>query len=162
VGNEPYPHFPALGVRFREEWEAFLLFAEEEKLGSITPNRCELTYINHLDKGAGWITFADLPNAFSVLRAPEGTGIPPPELFSFETRYKLSEIRGRLAVQVQPVFRSRDMKLVLAFNLTAGGSPAGHSTDKIQAWFEAAHEVVVRAFDGLTTTAMHSLWEKQP
>ena len=39
--------------------------------------------------------------------------LPAPELVNSESRYKLPEGRGRLHVQVLPIFRARDFKLIL-------------------------------------------------
>jgi uncharacterized protein (TIGR04255 family) len=50
------------------------------------------------------------------------------------------------------------MKIVLQFTLTARGAPQGGSDEQILAWFDMAHEWVVRAFRELTTPRMHELW----
>jgi uncharacterized protein (TIGR04255 family) len=161
-GNEPYPRFPYLIKRFREEWQGLLLFLNEERLGAPNVNQCELSYINHIEPGLGWKDFSELDKAFATLRAPAGSAfLPTPELVIWESRYKLPEGRGRLHVQVLPVFRARDFKLILSFNLTARGAPSTNTSEAIFAWFDLAHQWIVNAFDELTQPGMHKIWEKK-
>jgi uncharacterized protein (TIGR04255 family) len=161
-GTEPYPRFPFLIKRFKEEWESFLVFLNEEGLGPPSVNQCELIYINHLEPGFGWNDYSELGKVFTMLRTPGGSGfLPAPELLNWESRYKLPQERGRLHVQLQPVFRARDLKLILSFNLTARGSPAQSTADRLFAWFDLAHEWVVKGFDQLTEPTMHQFWKKK-
>jgi hypothetical protein len=62
---------------------------------------------------------------------------------------------------MNPVFRARDMKLALALNLTARGAPSGGSSEQIAAWFDLAHEWIVRAFAELTAPAGHEAWGRK-
>ena len=161
-GTEAYPRFPLLIKRFEEEWESFLVFLNDQGLGRPSVNQCELIYINHLEPGSGWNDYSELEKVFTTLRTPGGSGfLPAPELLNWESRYKLPEERGRLHVQLQPVFRARDFKLILSFNLTARGSPEKNTEDEIFAWFDLAHEWVVKGFDQLTEPTMHQLWNKK-
>jgi uncharacterized protein (TIGR04255 family) len=161
-GTEVYPRFPVLIGRFQKEWEDFLVFLNDQRLGRPSVNQCELIYLNHLEPGFAWSDYSELGKVFATLRAPGGSGfLPAPELLSWESRYKLPQERGRLHVQVQPVFRPRDFKLILSFNLTVRGSPEKNTADRILAWFDLAHEWVVRGFDQLTEPTMHQFWKKR-
>lgn len=161
-GTESYPRYPYLMKRFKEEWENFLVFLKENGLAPPSVNQCELIYINHLEPGSGWNDYTELEKVFSMLRTPGGSGfLPAPELLNWESRYKLPQERGRLHVQLQPVFRARDFKLVVSFNLTARGAPEKRSGDNIYAWFDLTHEWIVKAFDQLTEPTMHPFWKKK-
>lgn len=161
-GNERYPHFPRLVQDFQRAWERFLTFASEQELGPVNVNQCELTYINNIDRGAGWSELGELDRVFPLLRPREpGKFLPPPETLSWQARYKMTEGRGRLHVEMNPVFRGRDLKLVLSLNLTARGAPAGGSLEQIAAWFDLAHEWIVRAFAELTGPEAHKLWGRR-
>ena len=95
---------------------------------------------------------ADLAKVFSVLRPAESAGfLPPPELLGWQAKYKLPDGRGRLHVEMNPGFRGRDLKFVLSLTLTARGAPTGTSEESLVAWFNTAHEWVVRAFYELTS-----------
>jgi len=162
-GSETYPRFVYLIDRFKKEWIDYRIFLGDEKLGQPNVNQCELTYVNNLEPGFGWTDYSELANVFTTLRAPGGSGfLPTPELTTWESRYKLPEGRGRLHVQMQPVFRARDFKLILLLNITARGAPSPTGADPIFEWFALAHEWIVRGFDQLTEQTMHKFWKKKP
>jgi hypothetical protein len=56
------------------------------------------------------------------------------------------------------MFRARDLKMTLALNLIVRGAPAGGSLEQVSAWFDLAHEWIVRAFFELTGPEVHELW----
>jgi uncharacterized protein (TIGR04255 family) len=161
-GTEPYPRYEYLIREFRREWDEFLAFLNDEKIETPAVTQCEITYINNLPPGAGWQNFSDLATVFTTLRAPKESGfLPAPELFAWDARYKLPEGRGRLRVKMQPGFRNRDLQLILVLDLTARGAPAANTQEGIFAWFDTAHEWIVRAFDELTEAEMHKTWGKK-
>lgn len=158
-GEEEYPRFGTLIQEYRREYHNFASFVKSERLGDINVKQCELTYINHLERGPGSGDFENLAAVFSALRPREPDSFPPPpEMFSWEAKYKIPDGRGRLNIDVNPVFRGRDLKIVLQFQLVARGAPASTSDDDVFAWFDLGHEWIVRAFHGLTTEKMHKLW----
>jgi uncharacterized protein (TIGR04255 family) len=159
-GNDRYPRYARLAPAFKRDWEGFLGFLREQGLGPGTVNQCELSYINNIEKGAGWSELGELDKVFPLLCPREPGGfLPSPEMLSWQARYKLPEGRGRLHVEMNPAFSGRAMKLVLAFNLTARGAPAGGGPEQIAAWFDLAHEWITRAFAELTGPAAHAFWE---
>jgi len=162
IGSEIYPRFPGLIREFRQEYEGFLDFARAESLGEVVPNQCELTYVNHIEPGPGLTDLSESGRVFSFWKPGDGTGfLPPPEFVNWQTRYKLADGRGRMHVEAGPALRGRDMKLILQLSLTARGAPATNSTSDVFAWFDLAHEWIVRGFDELTDPAMHRLWGKK-
>ena len=162
AGNERYPHFEQLAQSFKRDWGRFLAFVEDEKLGSVNVNQCELTYINNIERGAGWSELGELDKVFPTV-CPRGSTafLPPPEMLSWQTRYKLPDGRGRLYIEMTPSFRGRDLRLVLALNLIARGASLNGSAEQIAAWFDLAHEWVVRAFTELTGSSVQELWERK-
>ena len=160
-GDRTYPRYANLVRKFRKEWSDFLKFLNDEAIGAPQINQCELTYVYHLEPGCGWKDYSELEKVFTTLRKPGEGILPPPELQSWESRYKFPDGRGRLTVQAQPAFRARDLKLILSLTLTARGAPGGSGADDIFAWFDFAHEWVVRSFDQLTQPSMHSFWGKK-
>ena len=160
-GDEEYPRFAHLIDRFRKEWQAFLEFAKEQDVGELNVNQCEVSYINHFEPGKVWKDFSELPKVFTNLRIPEGTFLPAPELQSWESRFKLPEGKGRLHIEAQPAFRARDLKMILALSLTARGNPGQGTPETLFAWFDLAHEWIVRGFDQITQSAMHEQWGRK-
>jgi len=148
---------------FRDEWQGFRNFVSQEKLGEVKVNQCELTYIDHIEKGAGWETLADLGRVFKPLRSPlPAEFFGEPEVVNWSGTFKLPEGLGRLYIEICPAFRSRDFKTVLSLTLKTRGAPANGSPDAIFAWFDLAHQWAVKAFDEVTEPTLHALWGKQP
>lgn len=158
-GNESYPRFDRLARDFKQAWGEFLAFASEQSLGPVNVNQCELVYINHIERGAGWTELGELEDVFPFLcrREPKGF-LPPPEVLSWSAKYKLPEGRGRLHVDMNPILRGQDLKLALALSLIARGVPASSSQVDISAWFDLAHEWITQAFAELTGSRVHQLW----
>ena len=50
--DEAYPRYETIIEDFKKTLSVFEKFLEEEGLGSVNPERCELTYINHISKGS--------------------------------------------------------------------------------------------------------------
>lgn len=162
IGNESYPRFNNLSNFFFKEWNEFLAFVTEEELGQPKINQCELTYVNHFEPGIGWKDFSNLDGLFSFLKPRQiATGLPGPDLFTWSARYKLLDGKSAGHVKVDTVFRGRDLKIILAMNLTARGAPVGSAMIDVSAWFTMAHEWIVRTFDELTEPPMHKIWEKK-
>jgi hypothetical protein len=159
---DEYPRYANLARDFRREWEGFLAFLQQEKIGQPTVNQCELSYINNLETWGAWQDLFDVEKVCTlVCRSGRPAFLPAPEVLALNARYKLPQGRGRLHFSLQPGFRGRDMKLVQALNLVARGAPEGSDLDKIFAWFDMAHEWVVRAFDELTVPELHTAWGKK-
>jgi uncharacterized protein (TIGR04255 family) len=158
-GKERYPHFSRLAADFHRAWGGFLAFAGEQELGPVKVNQCEISYVNRIERGVGWNELGVLDRVFTILRpSVPGSFLPPPEILTWQARYKLPEGRGRLHVEMTPAFGGPDLKLILSLNLTARGAPAGGSPEQIAAWFDLAHEWAVRGFVELTGSAAHELW----
>ncbi len=133
-GNERYPRFAYLIEKFREELTGFLKFVDKEGLGRVQVNQCELS---HLEPGIGLESYSDFAKVFTTIREPGKGFLPEPELQSWESPYKLPDGRG-------PILRSRDLKLTLAFTLTARGAPSGNKLEDIFSWFEPQLEPLGR------------------
>lgn len=159
-GDEKYPRFSYLATCFWREWELFQAFLAEEKIGVPKVDQCNLTYVNYIDPNQIQGGLSAPAEMFSVFREQKGF-LPGPEVFKWESSYPLPEGHGRLHVVAAPNFRQRDLKLVINLTLIARGNPPEVSNESIKAWFEVAHEWVVRGFDELTTPTMHKLWGKK-
>lgn len=162
TGNEVYPRYATLRSLFADDWQEFVAFARDEGLGTPKIDQCELTYINHIDRGVGWNNYSDLGSVFTMIGLTQGGGLlSAPEVINWTGTYKLPDGRGRLVVEMVPAFRGRDLKMFVSLTLRVRGEPENGGSEAAFAWFELAHEWVVRAFDELTQPSMHAIWKKQ-
>src|SRR5271166_4589281 len=53
-GAGSYPRFHQIIRHFHTALSEFRRLVKTEALGEITPNQCEITYVNHMPAGLGW------------------------------------------------------------------------------------------------------------
>ncbi len=161
-GAPEYPRYGWLRPAFQRDWERFLRFLEREDLGGPEVNQCEVTYINHIEQGAGWQSFGDLAKVLNLVARPESKeSLPEPEMLVLNVRYGMPDDQGRLHVTAQPAIRRHDRKLVLQLTLMARGRPRSPAIGDIMAWFDLGHDWIVRGFVDVTTPRMHEIWGRR-
>ena len=152
-----YPRYGQVRSRFETEWMRFQEFLAAEKLGPATVAQCEVTYVNHFERGREWASLSDLSK---VVTFWNGTSATHPDPESVET--VMSFVRGstRLRVQLQHAMR-RDLAEIVSFSLSARGRPGGGQPKHILQWMDEARSWIVNSFAELTTPAMHQLWKRR-
>ena len=160
-GAESYPRYAYLRPRFETDWGRFLKFMEENRLKLPEVVQCEVTYVNNIEKGEGWETFADLARVTPLWSGSVSENfLPSPESASVAVAYTMERELGRLRVNLSHAFRLRDGKEILQFQLVARGKPASASPAGIMDWLDHGREWIVRAFTDLTTPEMHKIWRR--
>lgn len=161
TGKEEYPQYHSLKPRFEAEWQLFCSFIKEQGLGTVEVTQCELTYVNHIERGKGWSKYSSIPDVIRLAsQSTDFTLLREPEQFSLETSYMLPDKKGRLHVSVKPGLRRDDGKEILIVTLTARGKPQSMEIDAMGGWLDLGHEWIVNGFTDITTPKMHSIWER--
>ncbi len=153
-----YPRYPETRVMFETAWRRFLRFVEAQGLESPTVIQCQMDYVNHLTKGDGWETPADLNKVSPLVGGAKTVFLPAPEVVIVAARYALPSEQGRLHVAIQPALRNVDQVEILQLTMTARGKPGDGSTNDILKWLDVGHEWIVRGFVEVTTPEMHKRW----
>jgi uncharacterized protein (TIGR04255 family) len=163
VGTEPYPHYEDhIRPTFERDWQEFCAFLASERLGPPDVRQCEVTYVNHIDRGKGWETMDDLSKLFPCWAgALSGSFLPPPESALLNVSYLMPEDRGRLRIALVHAFRSSDATETLQLTLTARGKPQSSATPDIIEWLDLGREWVVRGFTDFTSKRMHQIWRRK-
>jgi uncharacterized protein (TIGR04255 family) len=163
VGDgDAYPRYESIREAFAAELEVFSRFLDREQLGAISPNQCEITYVNHIEPGECWSRLGELHNVFSVW-TPASDGVEPEDV-RLGLRYTIADgggLAGRLNVTIEPAFRDRDGEPILIMNLTARGRPCKESLEGALGFFDIARERIVRTFTALTTPCQHRVWGRR-
>lgn len=159
LSDEPYPHYRSIRATIREEWIGFVEFVARNGLGPIQTRQCEITYINHIEKGSDWRDYSEFGNVISPWTSPPtNCFLPTPEDIEIGARYLMPERRGRLYIRAQPAIRNADLKEIIQLTLVARGRPNSSNTDSIFDWLDSGQEYIVRGFLDFTTDRMHALW----
>lgn len=157
----PYLHYDELRPVFQNEWERFRDFVARHSLGTPNVLWCEVSYINHLDRGIGWDSFSDLSVVFPTIGTFGGSFVGKPETVLANSTYVMPSNEGRLRVAIQPAVRQADGKEIIQLSITGICRPASTATEDLMSGLDYCREWVVRGFDDLTSPEMHKIWRKK-
>lgn len=160
--DDPYPRYGIVAKAFKANLDIFQEFLKEEGLGMLNPTACELTYVNHILKGQGWESLAEINNVLPDLnwRSDNGRFLPEPLSLGWQTTFALPDDKGRLHVNL--LQGQIDDRPVLRLDITARWLGVNESLDTIWGWFDVAHEWIVRGFTDLTSREIQStIWERE-
>jgi uncharacterized protein (TIGR04255 family) len=160
--DEAYPRYRAIIEPFKSNLEILQEFLSQEKLGSVKPKECELTYINHIPKGEGWKSLSDINAVFRDFTWDLNERfLPPPLSLGGQAVFPLPEDNGRLKMTLQHGERKLDRCPLLILQISARGLGGDKSMDTVWEWFELAHEWIVRGFDDMTApTIQRDVWRR--
>ncbi len=147
-----YPRYEALRTRFLQQAARLRKFVAKEELGEITPNQCEITYINSIDIDQ-WPQRGELNRAFRFWSPMSMSELENPEDAGFNMRCRIGGlgVPARLHVTLGLGKRAPDKKLVHVLNLTARGAPTSPDVEGVLAFMDYARNEVNRAFLALTS-----------
>ncbi len=165
AGDAEYPHFETVSAEFQRIYADFAAFADEQGLGAIEPDQCEMTYINHLHPPAPRSTSPAPSTLLRVWTGSVGPEWPTPlEDLSFTARYLMTggdkQPYGRLFAAVSTLVSPRGSEQVLQLEITARGSPRAPGLPGVLDFHAKAHEQIVTCFTGITTETAHDAWER--
>jgi len=158
--RDSYLHYAELRPSFEHMWKRFCDFLNDSKVEAPVVQECEVTYINHIDRGKGWTNFGDVNRVVSGWSGlTSGRFLPMPSLISLNAAYPMPGKGGRLAVSLQPGIRP-DGKETLQLNVSARCKPgSSRSVDVLKA-LDLARGWVVNGFTDFTTEQMHEVWKR--
>jgi uncharacterized protein (TIGR04255 family) len=154
-----YPRYKELFPNFLASWKLFNSFVKEQNLGELKVRQYEITYINHIFRGQGWGYPRDVGSVFRDLGyIKDNRFLDEPESLAWRVAYRLPGNKGRLHVRMNQAVSKETTDQVFVLDLTARGI----NNDGIKAWFDMAHEWIVRAFEDLTTSEIQdNVWKKK-
>ena len=158
-----YPRYDHVISNFESVLKEVTIFFSEFELGELTPIEYELSYINHIPKGQGWNTIADLPKIFLdyTWKKPTKRFLPKPGKVAWNKEFQLPEEKGILNVSLKQGIRTEDKVPLLILELKTRGIDESAGKEGLREWFDLAHEWIVRGFTDLTTPEIHEIWERE-
>jgi uncharacterized protein (TIGR04255 family) len=162
--QDRYVRYTHIRQRFIEELRDFEQIVRTEQLGELSPNQCEVTYVNHIVPGEGWEKHGELEKVLSVWSGLHSDDfLPMPEGVGMSVHYVIpseGQPIGRLHVDLQPAYRVADGKPIYILNLTARGGPINGDMDGAFRFLDIGHEWIVRGFASMTTKHMQKIWRR--
>lgn len=156
-----YPRYASIRKEFAGILDQLLEFADEKKLGKLSPDHWEVTYVNHIPKGTVW----ESPSDWSFFRplgsAPTVEGVFQAESFSGEWHFVIPDERGRLHVHWQHAKQEKDEGAeLIRLTLTARGAVSIGEDPKtgILAGIDLGRSTIVKAFQALMTDRASQAW----
>ncbi|NJL41837.1 MAG: TIGR04255 family protein [Leptolyngbyaceae cyanobacterium SM1_4_3] len=153
--QDSYPHFKNIYPGFIREWEEFCHWWEEDIDLLLIPTQYELTYINQIDAEFGWKTPADNQKIFTFEGRNWNGFLSSPSNHVFALQFALPESFGTLSVSGNQAISPLNGEPVMVLELTARS--LGIEPD-LSAWFNLAHEHIVKGFVDLTQSSIHQDW----
>jgi uncharacterized protein (TIGR04255 family) len=155
-----YPRYSYVIKNFQKAKSTLEGFFKEFDLGELRPIEYELSYINHIPKGQGWDTLADLSRVFSdfVWKQTTTRFLPNPESIAWRAAFPFPEAKGRLTVSLKQATRAEDKIPLFVLELTARGIDEAKKTEASCEWFDLAREWIVRGFADLTTSEIQKVY----
>lgn len=163
--DESYPRYEnCIRPRFLEDFEDFKGFINDNNLGEIDVNQCEISYINHIYSDDVWQSHSEIGKIFNIWDSVFE------ERFNFEIQDAKLHFRcilrddegvfiGRVHVDAQPAFRANDDKPMFVLTLTARGRPLSNDIDGIMKFMDIGRENIVQIFSDITSDEIHKAWE---
>jgi uncharacterized protein (TIGR04255 family) len=160
-----YPRYEPLKERFAAEAKKAQDFCIARGWGSIKPNQCEVSYINHISFEGDTVPEARLGEVFTIWSETYSDAyLKRIERGHFGLSYLLrsesEEPFGRLHVSAQPAILLSTSERIIRFALTARGKPQAEDIESAMKWLDLGRGAVVRAFASLTRKEMHDRWRR--
>lgn len=149
---EPYPRYPEIESKFFQHLDTLENFVAAHEIGIVQPSVAELTYVNILEQGKEWNSVEDIANVirdFSWNKQNHQFLDSPKEL-NWSVSFQMPNDQGVLNARLRHAKKVKDEHPVLQLEMTATCKVTGWSRESIRAWYELAHEWIVKGFVDLT------------
>ena len=161
--SDEYPHYVNVLASFRQYFQCFETFLDENHLGVLEPLQYEITYVNHVSHGEGWQSLDTIQSLFPDItwQNAENRFLPCPEQINVRWSFLLPNRSGRLHIGINKGTRLRDKTPLLVLNITARGITEDRSRQAMWQWFDVAHEWIVSGFADVTARKVQEeIWKR--
>ena len=158
---DSYPHYEIIRPEFESEWLKFCNFLESNQIDSPIIKHCDVTYVDHFERGKEWNSLSELPDVLNCWAGIEEDFLPEPDLIAIQTSYTLPNEKGKLIIDIQPATIINGDLEILQLRITILQKPASSNITDVLETFDFCRDMAVKTFLGLTTEKMHTLWERR-
>jgi hypothetical protein len=137
----------------------------QEKIGTVTPNQCEVTYINHIDPIPSPNPHARIQDVLTVWSGDVNPGGPTSlESGDLRVRYLIDsrgEAVGRLHLELQPAFTQDGSRPIWVLILTARGRPIGEGLGGVMNFLDLGRQFMLDIFVGMIRPELQKKWGRK-
>jgi uncharacterized protein (TIGR04255 family) len=163
--DQSYPSYTKLIGEFDEIFRRFTDFVDRERIGPVSVNQWELTYIDAFSKGEYWETPADwtsfLPGLFHELFQTDGMDIAL-EHRQAEWSYEIVPKRGRLHISAAAGRVEGDTRDAVLLTTTVRGPVGKEGAESLRAGLDLGHGIASEAFLRVVSPEAKKRWEVRP
>jgi uncharacterized protein (TIGR04255 family) len=159
-----YPRYETLRERFMTEVQRLAEFFEGQRFGRLSPNQCEVTYINSISVGEeDSLTYSHLdritPLWSEKARRISGLDVERTDIKTVFVLKSNEQPYGRLYVIFTPAVRTDGfLRPVIHLEMTARGRPENETLEAAFRLLDQERYAIVRAFTDVTKEEMHKMW----
>jgi uncharacterized protein (TIGR04255 family) len=157
-----YPRWNNTLPKFKGAYHALVRFVADNALGTIKPNRWDISYVNYFVKGEEWEWPSDWPKLVPGLSAlPGDIADQVPKSVNVTSHFELAHRAGRLRMDlthlVRP-FQDRAEAEILRLQLLARGPVPDGSEEGLLEGLAVGRSAIVRTFVAVTSKQAHERW----
>jgi uncharacterized protein (TIGR04255 family) len=161
--DQTYPDYETVKREFDRVYGIFAEFVRETVRQAFAIEAAELTYINLAQAGEYWAGVNDIARVIPSFR-PIEIGIDGATLANTTQSTVWTVAKDiSLVAKVQTGTTTADRRAALVFELSAKGRLGAATKGEVDAWFERAHDVMGKAFRGMTSQDIQArVWQPEP
>jgi uncharacterized protein (TIGR04255 family) len=158
-----YPRYETLRERFMAQVRRLAEFFESQRFGQLSPNQCEVTYINSISVDETVSPYAHLdritPLWSDKARKTSGLEVERTVIQTVFILKSAAQPYGRLYVIFTPALRTiGSLRPIFQLEMTARGRPETETLDAAFQLLDQERSAIVRAFTDVTKEEMHKTW----
>jgi uncharacterized protein (TIGR04255 family) len=164
--ESPYPSFQETLAVFQEEFAHFEDFSSRMELGPVSADRCELTYVDHIDVGdrAAVRTLGSLGDLLGFWqRGFSVKALGEPRFAACQLRFRSEKAAGSPAidvlVEVSPARYLQGHRNILLMKTIAQGAASGENWEAVNRFMNEAHDLIQDCFLSITTREIQDFWK---
>lgn len=152
-----YPHFKNLIPLFKKYWSLFTSFLNEIDL-DLNVQLCDITYVNHIDRGDGWDSIDELHNVFPSLSGFQENSL---KALSLRTVASIPDSEQSMIMNIDHATRQSDDQEIIVFSITSRAITQSYSAQELLDIFSEGQQNIVAKFESFTSSGMHQFWGKR-
>ena len=160
-----YPRYKGVITRFGRLRKKFDQFFKQLDFPPLRINELRLEYVNHVLKGEGWESPADINDVFPDFRfRKKGTKyLRPPTAWNLAFRHPVKDPNSQMNIAIRTATKPGDgdqQQQIFLIQLSVIGRLENPPARDIQEWFDMAREAIDLSFVDLTAPEMQKRFWK--